>query len=759
VNFQLKDNRILHYLIAILLSAAMIVLQYLLTPWMGGSSPVILLLMAPLISSLFGVLPGLLATVACIVGGSFFLIDPVYTGYVEDFDNQLRLGIFAIIGVSISIAGGMRRNALNKANASLQMMSQQIAERERAEAALLSSQQLSQNILQSIADGLISIDQHWTITYINRYGKEIIGPLYEDADSVIGANFWDAFPHDPADKLYHAYQQGMKDRQISSLETYYQPLDSWFSIRVYPSLEGGISIYFLDITEKKRTEQALEHDTALIHGIAEGSNALIMVQDMQFRYTYFNKAYQQVFEELWGTSLSKGDCMLERLSHWPDQQSKAEALFKRAQAGENFSIREEFGQSADQRRIFDLRFNPIMIAEKQVGVALILIDVTDQVRTEEKLKEHERELAESNRRKDEFLATLAHELRNPLAPIRTGLEVIKMIGGYPESIEKVRLTMERQTRQLISLVDDLMEISRITRGKLELRKSRILLTDIIQSAVESAQTTIDEAGVFLDTELPEQPIVLEADQKRLVQVIANLLNNAAQHTSQGGRISLSAREQGNNLLMVINDAGIGIPEGQLENIFLPFAQIKHPSKTGAEGLGIGLALVKTLVELHGGSVIATSSGEQKGSTFTVQLPLSAEKSFDDHGVKEIEQRKQAKGMHKVLVVDDNKAAADLLSMIVKMGGNEVRTAGDGRSACEIAEDFLPDIILMDLGMPIMDGLESARSIRKAPWGKNVKIIALTGWGQEEDKQLTRAAGFDAHLVKPVEPEVLQELLR
>jgi len=762
LNFELKDikdNRVLPYVIAIVLSAAMIALRSVLTPWMGGSSPMMLLLLAPLIASLSGMLPGLLATALCILGGSFFFIDPLFTLYADGFNNQLRLLIFAVIGILISIIGGMRRIALIKANTSVQQMRQQIAERERAEAALLASQQLSQNILESIADGLISVDQHWTITYINRCGKEIIKPLHEDTDSVVGSNFWDAFPFDPADKLYQAYQRGMRDRKIATLENYYQPLDSWFSIRIYPSPEGGISIYFLDISERKRIEQALKHDTALIHGIAEGSNALIMVQDMQFRYTYFNKAYQQVFEELWDTRLNKGDSMLELLSRWPEQQRKAEALLRRAQAGENFSIREEFGQATDEGRIFDLRFNPIMIADEQVGVALLLIDVTDQVRTEEKLKERERELAESNLRKDEFLATLAHELRNPLAPIRTGLEVIKMIGGYPESIEKVRLTMERQTQQLIALVDDLMEISRITRGKLELKKSQIVLTDIIQSAVESAQSTIDEAKVILNVDIPEQPIVLEADQKRLIQIFANLLNNAAQHTPEGGRISLSAREQENNVLILINDAGTGIPESQLETIFQPFAQIKHPSKTGAEGLGIGLALVRTLVELHGGSVTATSAGENKGSTFTVLLPLSGEKSFDDHGVQQSEQRKQAKGMQKVLVVDDNKAAADLLSMIVKMTGNEVRTAGDGRSACEIAEEFLPDIILMDLGMPIMDGLESARSIRKAPWGRNVKIIALTGWGQEEDKQLTRAAGFDAHLVKPVEPEVLQELLR
>lgn len=605
------------------------------------------------------------------------------------------------------------------------------------------------------------MDRNWTITYINRCGIEIIKPMHKDVGSLVGSNFWESFPHDPAQELYRTYYRVMRDRETSSAESYYPPLDSWFSVRVYPSAEGGISIYFQDISERKRAEQAREHNAALIHGIAEGSQAIIMVQDMQFNYTYFNKPYQLVFEKLWGIEIRKGDNMLELLSHWPEQKRKVEALFRRAQDGETFEIREEFGQPEEPQQVFDLRFNPITISSgSQLGVALILIDVTDQVRTQEKLKERERELAESNRRKDEFLATLAHELRNPLAPIRTGLEVIKMIGGYPESIEKIRLTMERQTRQLISLVDDLMEISRITRGKLELRKSRIVLTDIIQSAVESAQSTMDEAEVFLDTDIPEQPIVLEADQNRLVQVLVNLLNNAVQHTPQGKRISLSAQVQKGNLLILINDAGTGIPEGQLETIFEPFAQIKHPMRRGAEGLGIGLALVRTLVELHGGSITAASAGEDKGSTFTVQLPLPpAEQSFDDCGVKQSEQRKQAKGMHRVLVVDDNKAAADLLSMVIKMTGNEVRTAGDGLRACEIAEDFLPDIILMDLGMPIMDGLEAARSIRKAPWGKNVKIIALTGWGQEEDKQLTREAGFDAHLVKPVEPETLQELLR
>lgn len=409
--------------------------------------------------------------------------------------------------------------------------------------------------------------------------------------------------------------------------------------------------------------------------------------------------------------------------------------------------------------IWDLYSGPI--GKDREGRRLVIttaVDVTERKRAEKALHEREEELARLNTRKDEFLATLAHELRNPLAPIRTGLQVMQMMGGYSESLEKVRLMMERQTLQLVSLVDDLMEVSRITRGKLELRKARVSIGELINSAIEASRPLMEEAKHRLLVEIPPKDLCLDADPCRLTQVLSNLLNNAAQYTPTGGTISVFTQVAGNNLLISVSDTGVGIPAHMLAHIFEPFAQIKHPTKNGYEGLGIGLTLVKTLMELHGGSITAESKGENQGSTFTLQLPCVVRNELKEESVEKKPFKVNHSSGNRVLVVDDNKTAADLLSMEIAMLGNDVRTAGDGEKAYEVAAEFNPDIIFMDLGMPTMNGFEATSAIREQQWGKKIKIFALSGWGQEDDQRQTRAKGFDGHLVKPVEPAVLEEIL-
>ncbi len=377
----------------------------------------------------------------------------------------------------------------------------------------------------------------------------------------------------------------------------------------------------------------------------------------------------------------------------------------------------------------------------------------------ERLRELAARLSEADRRKDEFLATLAHELRNPLAPIRSGLELMKLVKDDPSTMEEIRCTMERQTQQMMTLVDDLLDVSRITKGKLELRKCRVALAEVVQSAVEASQPFIADSNHHLTVALPEQPLYLNADPNRLAQVFSNLLNNSTKYTPAGGRIRLSAEQQQDVVVVSVADNGLGIPNEMLEHIFEMFTQIDRPQEQGYTGLGIGLSLVKSLVEMHDGRIEVHSRGTGMGSVFSVRLPIVRQPLAEQRtppGPGESASKPSIK--RKVLVVDDNRAAATMLSMVVKMLGNEVRKAHDGQEGIEVAHEFRPDVILMDIGMPKMNGYEAARHIRQQPWSSGMMLVALTGWGQAEDKIRTKEAGFDHHLVKPAEPAAIQSLL-
>jgi PAS domain S-box-containing protein len=388
---------------------------------------------------------------------------------------------------------------------------------------------------------------------------------------------------------------------------------------------------------------------------------------------------------------------------------------------------------------------------KAIGIAKIMNDVSELRRAEEAVRE-------ADHRKDVFLAMLAHELRNPLAPIRLGLEMMKMAKDEPETLEEIRSTMERQTQQLVTLVDDLLDVSRITRGKLELRKSRVKLEDAIQSALEASRSFIEEAGHQLHVTAIDPRISLDADPNRLAQVFSNLLNNAAKFTAKGGVIELKAERQGSDVLVSVQDNGIGIAKDMLEHIFEMFAQVASPDGVGSQGLGIGLTLVKSLVEMHGGRVEVHSDGPMTGSTFTVRLPILVDVQENGKVPTVSHSETSLTPRRRVLVVDDNLAAVKLLSMVVQSLGNDVRTAYNGQEAIDVAAAFLPEVVLMDLGMPRMNGFEAARHIREQPWGQNMLLVALSGWGQEDDKRKTKEAGFDHHLTKPAEPAELRRLL-
>jgi signal transduction histidine kinase/response regulator of citrate/malate metabolism len=367
------------------------------------------------------------------------------------------------------------------------------------------------------------------------------------------------------------------------------------------------------------------------------------------------------------------------------------------------------------------------------------------------------QLREQDQRKDEFLATLAHELRNPLAPISNGLELIRLSNNNPATIEKATTIMHRQVEQLVRLVDDLLDVARISRNKLELRKERVSLETIVRNAVETSRPVLTAAKNDLRVELPSEPVLLDADPVRLAQVFSNLLNNAAKYSAAGGHISLVATQRGDELIVRVSDTGIGIEPNKLSQIFGMFVQLDASEQQVQSGLGVGLTLVQRLIEMHGGSIEAHSEGAGKGSEFVVRLPALAPATktiAEDEPVSE----ERPAVRRRILVVDDNFDSAESMAMMLTLSGHEVATAHDGMEAVKLAGEFQPDVAFLDLGMPKLDGYEAARSIRQQSWGKQIVLVALTGWGQQEDKRRSREAGFDAHLVKPIDFGVLEELV-
>jgi len=369
------------------------------------------------------------------------------------------------------------------------------------------------------------------------------------------------------------------------------------------------------------------------------------------------------------------------------------------------------------------------------------------------------QLRDQDRRKDEFLATLAHELRNPLAPIRNGLELIRLAGSNPETLEQARTMIERQIQQMVRLVDDLLDVSRISRNKLELRRESVELAAIVRSATETSRPLLEAADHELCVSLPPEPVLLDADPVRLAQALANLLNNAAKYSERGGRISLTAEHREGEVVVRVRDTGIGIPADQLPHVFDLFVQVDGSRNGPQGGLGIGLTLVRRLVEMHGGTVEACSEGSGRGSEFIIRLPATSVP--EQNGLRNEDVTPNSAGApirRRILVVDDNRDAADSLAEVLELLGHEVATAYDGLEAVERVRSFEPDLTLMDLGMPRLDGYDAARRIREQPEYHSLKLVALSGWGQAEDKRRSREAGFNDHLVKPVDIAVLEKLI-
>jgi signal transduction histidine kinase len=407
--------------------------------------------------------------------------------------------------------------------------------------------------------------------------------------------------------------------------------------------------------------------------------------------------------------------------------------------------------SADKIRALDggadnYLFEPIEPEELVANVKALL-----------RLGRVERQLRESDRQKDEFLATLAHELRNPLGPIRNAVELLRQLGpDAQEQQEQARHTIVRQTNHLVRLVDDLLDVSRINQGKITLRREPSELSAFVATALETVQPIMQARQHALSVNLPPQSVTLYGDSVRLAQIVGNLLHNAAKFTPVGGRIGLDATLDGNTLVLRISDNGIGVPVASAGRIFELFAQAQHVPDRVQDGLGIGLSLVRKLVELHGGTVSVTSEGEGMGSTFQVRLPVM-QASSPEQAVEEAPAMSGAGAGYRILVVDDSIDSASMLCALLEISGHTVISSNTGQDALAAATRFHPEIVFLDIGLPDMTGYEVAARMRRLPELTGVKLVALTGYGQEKDKQDAKAAGFDHHLVKPINFDALMAL--
>lgn len=521
--------------------------------------------------------------------------------------------------------------------------------------------------------------------------------------------------------------------------------------------EEGVPVRFpgvvIDITDRKQAEGDLKRVTEeserrkrIYETILSNTPDFAYVIGLDHRFIYCNDPLLRMWGRTWDEAVGKTFLEIGYEAWHAELHEREVDEVRRTRE----PIRGEVPfDGTFGRRIYDYIFVPVFDANGEVeAVAGTTRDVTERKASEEAIRE-------ADRKKDNFLALLAHELRNPLAPIRNGLQVLRLAENDEEAVASAREMMDRQLSHMVRLIDDLLDISRITTNKMELRRRQITLKEVADSGVEGAGHLIANAGHELTVSLPTDEVLLDADLTRLAQVLSNLLGNSAKYTPRGGKISLVAKRIGNEAAISVSDTGLGIPEKELPRIFDMFSQVDRSTERSTGGLGIGLALVKGLVEMHGGTV-AVESEEGKGSTFTVKLPVAESQLTTEKNAQVASKAKPDKC--RVLVVDDNRDGATSMAMMLRLLGNEVTTAHDGREAVKIADAFRPDLILMDIGLPFLSGLEATKRIKEEAWGRDIRIVALTGWGQESDREESRAAGCFGHLVKPVEFSDLQKVL-
>jgi PAS domain S-box-containing protein len=519
--------------------------------------------------------------------------------------------------------------------------------------------------------------------------------------------------------------------------------------RLASQTPAAFVVYIRDQTQQQWVEASLRQSEDRYRDLIENANDIIYTHDLSGKLTSWNQAG----ERLLGYSAEDTRGMDIARIIVPEHLDRARQMIARKAAGGGRTVYEVDVLTKDGRKL------TVEISSRLARPPGQPVEIHGMARDVTQRKQAEEALRETDRRKDEFLAILAHELRNPLAPIRNALHILKQPGAAGAVFEQAREMAERQVRHMARLLDDLLDVSQVALGKIELRKEVLDLTAVVRRSVEVVRPLFEQRGHQLTVALPPEPLRVEADPTRLEQIVTNLLNNAAKYTDPGGRIWLLVEQSNCEVRLWVRDTGIGIAAAMLPRVFDLFVQGERRMDRSQGGVGIGLTLVKRLVELHGGRVEASSTGPGQGSEFVVHLPAAPDIGAATGRGAGVDAAASAPAPpRRVLVVDDNVDAADSLVLLLRLDGHAVRVAYDGPTALLLARAFDPQVVLLDIGMPRMDGYEVARRLRQQPGGRSALVLALTGCGQEADRQRSVAAGFDGHLVKPVEPSVLQTLL-
>jgi PAS domain S-box-containing protein len=734
------------YALSLLALAAAVLLRWVLDPLMGDALPLV---------TLFGAVAA-----AVWLGGYPPAVFVALAGYLA----CEYLFIAPRGSVSLGGPGGAVANVIGLAAylftcAIIIGLGQAMRNAQQEKASQLTAARLLASIVESSDDAIISKTLDGVIQSWNAAAQHLFGYT---ADEAIGRHISLVIPRDrltEEDDIVASLKAG---RRIDHFETERVRSDGQrvqVSLTISPIRDAtgaviGASKIARDVTDRKRIEADREKFVTLI----ENSTDFIGMCDLEGVPFFINRA---------GLAMVGLDD-LEEARRVPvasfffpeDQQRIVHEFFPSVlQTGHGeIEIRFRHFKTGEARWMAYKVLTLPGTDGRPVAFATVSQDITERKRLEDNLRRVAEELSGADRRKNEFLAMLAHELRNPLAPISNAVRALTLGRRDETAVDSASEMLERQVGQIIRLVDDLLDVSRISRGKIALRTERVQLAPVIQQAVEATRALYRSMNQELVVALPSEPIYLNADPTRLAQVVGNLLNNACKFTDVGGHIALTVEREGEQVAIRVRDNGVGIAAEHLAGIFEMFTQIESSLERSRSGLGIGLTLVKTLVEMHGGTVEAHSEGVGRGSEFVVRLPmlLDVQAPLTPPAPAHLEGLPAVR--RRVLIVDDNKDAAEWLATLLSLSGHETHVAHDGVEAVKAAERLRPDAVLLDIGLPRIDGYEVCRRMRQQPWGRDLMIVALTGWGQDEDRQKSREAGFNTHLVKPVDDEVLLNLL-
>ncbi len=750
------------YLVAVLATIAVAAVRVALQPLLADSLPFLFFPVAIVVSAWYGGFgPGIAATVLSAAAAAYLFL-PADRGFEGiRLPHWIGIVVFAATGVVISWLCELLHISRRKLEHERVRLQRSVVARRRTEDDLARSEASVREraleleaLYESMPMGLAQLDRDLRFVRVNPLLAEMNGI---PAEAHVGRSLPEVVP-DLAPKIEAEFRRVLEtgearlDIEISG-ETLSAPgiertwRESWFPLRDADGRITGLNVIAQEITERRRAQDELRRLTEELQIVTDTMDAPVTRCGKDLSYLWVNRHYAEWLER-----------PAEEIIGRPIEQVIGEAAMRRLRPHFERVLRGEIVRYEDQvdfrgigRRWIQGIYSPTYDTAGAVdGWVAVVVDI--QAR-----KEAEEELRRADARKERFLATLAHELRNPLAPLRNALEILKHPGVTPEAKDAARATMERQLSHAVRLVDDLLDVSRINRDALELRPEKCELAAIVAQALETSRPFVEGGSHPLEISLPDQPVTVRADPVRLSQVLSNLIHNACKFSDPGQPVAISAKKSSGWIVISVRDHGIGFSPEDRDRLFEMFAQLDPSLSRSRGGLGVGLSIVRRLVEMHGGRVEASSDGPGKGSEFRVSLPENALSASTAAPFLRSPAPAPLPG-RRILVVDDNADSASSLATLLELSGNEVRMAHDGLEAVRLAEEFEPDVVLLDIGLPGIDGYEAARRIRALPRGRTTLLVAVTGWGQSEDRKRSQQAGFDHHMVKPLRAAALETLL-